>query len=269
MARTRAQTAAPATPRPTTAGKTPPAARAAPVARRQPAPARPAPRPAPPPAPEEDDELIAPATYQRAEAQPKLLVTIPMADGRVKVFGGKYSGQTMYDEATGKKYKPGVGTAAYYVKQAENAARKAQNAPPRLQVAPDINQPLVNLKMVTSNFRVTNDAFRTYQAQPAHAREGLATVGRVYAQDADLATGGLGARDYVPPPAPGTRDTFTRYGRRPRVLPRYGHVRATAADALQALDPDQPPTEAALRAARVTVDETGRRRRRRAAAAAQ
>lgn len=263
--RTPAAPAAPSNPprttRTQTAGKAP---------RTTPAPAaRPAARPAPAPAPaEEDDEFISEATYQRAEAQPKLLVTIPMADGRVKIFGGKYSGQTMYDEATGKKYKPGVGSTAYYVKQAENAARKAEKAPERVKVAPDIDQPLVNLKMVTSNYRVTNDAFRTPRATPAHNRDDLATVGRVYGQDADLAPDGMGRRDYAPPPAPGSRDTFTRYGRRPRVLPRYGHVRAGGAAALESLDPNQPPPAATIKAARISLDEAGPRKRRRQAVAA-
>ncbi len=245
----------PRNPRPRTAGKAP---------RTTPAPvARPAARPAPAPAPaEEDDEFISEATYQRAEAQPKLLVTIPMADGRVKIFGGKYSGQTMYDEATGKKYKPGVGSTAYYVKQAENAARKAEKAPERVKVAPDIDQPLVNLKMVTSNYRVTNDAFRTPRATPAHNRDDLATVGRVYGQDADLAPDGMGRRDYAPPPAPGSRDTFTRYGRRPRVLPRYGHVRPDGTAALALLDPNQPPPAATIKAARLSLDASGLRKRR-------
>lgn len=263
----------PRNPRPRTAGKAP---------RTTPAPvARPAARPAPAPAPaEEDDEFISEATYQRAEAQPKLLVTIPMADGRVKIFGGKYSGQTMYDPATGKKYKPGVGSTAYYVKQAENAARKAQTAPERLQLTPESQQPLINLKMATSNPYVMNEAFRSNarQARVSHSRDGLATVGRTYGQDYP---DGAGPRNYVPRAAPGQRDTFTRYGRRPRVLPEYGHVRTiprpavgdrparpTTIDAIAALGPNEPVPEALLRAARVRPEETARGRVRRQVVAA-
>lgn len=183
----------------------PPRRRPAPVPR-EPIPPAPEAAPAQPPAaaqrgPEwflaEQRRVLGEITA-RSDQQEKLLVMFPLADGRVRTFAGKYSGQTMRGP-DGVNYKPGQDTVAYFAKQAKKAITKAATAR---------DQPVirVNTKMVTHN-REAPVAMRTDEGMASDRRDEqgdvLRTVGRY--------TGfGYARRER------GEERPFTRYGRQPR-----------------------------------------------------
>lgn len=117
---------------------------------------------------------------------PPHVVTIPLANGRVKTFRGFYSGQTVVGP-DGRRTKPGTKTGPYYAKQAMKMTRKATTAP--IPVF-DPNPPQT---IIT---RRAAPGFQT--AAPAFQRP--PTVGRPAARGGRGGRGGPRAARQAPPP---------------------------------------------------------------------
>lgn len=136
---------------------------------------------------------------------PPHVVTIPLANGRVKTFRGFYSGQTVVGP-DGRRTKPGTKTAQYYTKQAMKMTRKSMTAP--IPVF-DPNPPQT---IVT---RRAAPGFQT--AAPVFERP--PTVGRPAARRGRGGRGGPRAARQAPPP-PQQRPPPPPQQRRPPPQPR-------------------------------------------------